>query len=324
MSSSISDSKRIAVLVSAVLLPLLAAEAGLRVVEPKISRDVETILEMPNVARKIRDSQDPAVLIIGNSIVRRGIPAAKLEDRLSKRLAGKVRVFKAVADATTSAEWPWILDHEFLDRGAVPDAILLGVVSHIIDDAAAMRVDRVGGFFSDWADGRELFRTEITGLDSRAAFVLSRISTAFRNREALKQRVLRHAVPGYEDLRKELNVAMRAERSAAAGAGAERSFRRLAKLATLAHDHGVPVVLVMFPRRPPSRFSLDASEKAAIERLGIELVDIRDGDWVQPELFMDEIHLNASGSRRFTDALAGPLAAVLARGRPDRFTGSPR
>jgi len=305
-----------------IVIPLLVAEVGLRLVEPRVSEDVATILEMPEVGVAMRDSEDPAILVLGNSYVRRGILGPQLERRLSDGLSGGAGVYMALADATTSAEWPWMLKHDFLDRGAVPDVIVLGILSHLIDDSADMRADRVGGYFSDWSDTGELFREDVTRLDARATLVLSHVSASFRNREAVKQRVLRNTIPGYERFRKELNAALKQQKAPEPGAEVEMSFRRLTKLVTLAREHGTAVVLVALPRNPPARFSFDPGERAALTELGIELIDLRDGDWVTTDLFMDESHLNPWGGERCTDALAGPLLEVLTRVRPDRFTRS--
>ncbi len=315
MSSFTSNSRNKWILILAAVA-ILSAEFTIRLFGTSLSVDLEHIRDLPLIAEDLKNAQDPTILFLGNSLTREGVDPTIVSSELHRRLSIPVHVSRAYPDDTSITEWPYALKHYFLDRGSKPDVLILSVGIHRLDDSRASRPHRLGGYYADLGDLKYLLRHDLLTLGDRIDFFLSYASSAFRNRTRVSKRILNFIVPDYREFARSVNTTIKLdEKPHQETDPSNQTFHRLEYLADLARSHGIHIILVAMPTRPPSFHEFQPEEIAMINHLGITLIDLREYPELTPEMFKDHVHLNERGaeihSRRLAEHLAKPLEAIL-------------
>ncbi len=324
--------------VLAVLLPALVLGLGLsRLLAPE---DAELSSAAALMETRMAEAQ-PEVVVVGNSLVARGIDQQLLAAGLAER---PVAVGKAWESGTWPANWYLFLKNRVYGEGHRPHAVVVGMAPKVlfqtdlgselsqrslVDHAGPYEPvvyrkvfgretpnpwlqrlrDRRGKVQDRWADW---LRAGSVGLlhGDRSQDLLTRgeavaapaLERVFQVDGAVDMSLHRRVIPVVEH---EREVRLEADGSVVAA-----SF--VPDLLDLAEEYGSKVVFVRMPMMPgtQARMSVDPLVEAEFVSLlnerGAAYVDMSGWDG-GPQLFDDGAHLSHAGSKAFTPALAAAL-----------------
>ena len=297
--------------VAFVLLVLLTVEFSIRATESRLSADLSTIRQFPQVAQSIADERaggKGTVLILGNSISREGIDPNILQAN-PDWVTANYTCQKAVADGTAVTDWYYTFKRYFVRPGKMPDVIVLPYEGknggHFRDDRLVVP-DRLGQFFCATADLPELLREDVTPFVDRADCLLSRSSLAFANRERIRKRCLDVVIPHYRHTAEWINDVQwdRAQSERDRNVGPQ-TFTRLERYNELAQRNNVQLILVAMPIAEP--YELGQRFRNFLMNKQIPLIDGREVAGVTAKMIPDGLHMNTAGSELFSEFLAKRL-----------------
>jgi hypothetical protein len=314
MSSSTSSSRGELAALAVAALALLAVEVGIRAVELELSRDLRHLRAIPELARELAGGEGLRVLFLGNSLTQAGVDVAVFESETAARGVEPLRATRVYPDDTTIVEWIHLFRRFFTDPELAPDVMVLSFSRWQVSDETDSHPERLGAFYSSAGDIPEIFSLDVTTFDTRTSFLLARFWAAYRNRERISRRVL-DAIPHYRDLARTVNLTLRAQKHPERERGEPMSYARLARLAELASEHDVRVILVAMPTKGP--WPLDPTLPGVAGELGLAWVDARDTAGLTPSMFRDGLHLTPEGARVYSRALAERLAPLLRNAEAD-------
>jgi hypothetical protein len=304
MSSSISSSRvlRALTVFLPVLAVMLAAEAGVRLFVRYRGEDMRHIAAIPRIAERLGRADGLRILFLGNSLTRSDLDL----DVIRQRLTGPVASERVYPDDTKIGEWYYAFKHYFVDSGRLPNLLVLGFVGRQVEDYGELEPSRMASAYGGLSNMNELFQRDITDFGSRAEFLLASVSTAFANRERVKNRVLDAVIPSYDSAATRMNHAMR---DRIARAEAPRTYRRLERLLDLAGEHRVHVVLVSMPQ--PDNYPVDDELLQRLRVRSATYLDCRQVAGITAGHFPDGYHLGPAGARVFSLVLGSQLSGVV-------------
>lgn len=310
MSSSTSVFKWPEARVLAVIaVSLLAVELALLATGARLSRDVENIKRISEVADDLKKREAPRVLFVGNSILLAGLDPGRFETAVADH-GGRVSVSMVHPDSSGATVWDYLLNRYFVERGALPeDVILVSGRRHLLDQSA--KTVELGGYYVSDADIPRFFSLENAGIDAAASFFLGRYSATARLRHRFSPRIFDFMLPHFQEnwilLHRPPGTGGKEEtigRSPPTLALAP--VRHLEAMARTLRERGVRLTVVQAPAREPYEIEPVVADLIATESL--QLADLREIPGIGPESFADLDHLNESGKVAFTAALASRLA----------------
>lgn len=308
MSSSTSSSKAIEWRVVAVLvLGLLVAEIAMRVLQPKLSRDVAELLRMPQTADELRAHTGHKVLLLGNSLTRCSIDKELLVDGL--RAQGRVdpKVFTFVPDGTSMTNWDYGLRRYFLHTGAVPDELLLGIGRLHLGDVGG-DASRLARFFVDDKDFSRAWREDLSSWEEKCEFLISRFSVLHSSRQRVKPHVFMRLIPHYFEVEQSINNQL-ATAQARSGDGviAAQTYRHLTSLLDSCQVAHLQTRVISIPLPEP----YDVADEAVrlIHNKGAKWLPVSNTPGLTQANFPDGYHLDPDGARVFTLRLLEAFAA---------------
>lgn len=277
---------------------LLVAEAGLRLGSTRLTADAQHIADMPALLVGLdADESPPDVLFVGNSITRRGIDLEVFADDLA------VNAVALHPDDTTIAEWPFLYDHFVASDGYRPDVVVVPFVQGQLRDDRPLNPDRIGRDYTAVADLFDRWR-EVDTFSERVDLTGSYASSVYGNRERVSRRFF-DLVPGYRDLARDINDLGVGDRDTSDDQQAG-TYERLRGLRDAVVAGGGRLVVVAMPTM--ADYDIEPELVAALDELGVALVDQRDADGLTPELFRDNLHLDDNGAALVTAAIRLDLA----------------
>lgn len=291
-------------------LSVLLCEAGIRLIGPGLSRDLEQIRAMPRIAAEFQPDRanQQRILFLGNSLFREGVDPELVESGLQQFSGGQYQVRRATADATGIPEWYYAFKRFFADAGQVPDVMVLGFAGdsggHFSDSRQVMP-DRLAQHYSRLRDIPELFRRDVTSFDQRCDFMAASVSWAWANRERVQKRVLDAVVPGYRTAAQRMNDAILPGR-VATQQESPAEYTRLKRLIALAQQHDVELVFLAIPIGRD--YEIDPGLSAVAGMFQIPLIDGRQVPGITHDLFPDGYHMNSAACERFSKFVAHALA----------------
>ena len=300
---------------SLVLALMLTVEVTLRSVESQLSGDVRQIQGIERVGTRLEaDTSDVKVLWLGNSMTAEGIDLSVADSILGRSTSYGISNYAVHPDGSGIPEWLYIATSDFFNRGAAPDLIVIPFAWNLLSDETPVEVARIGRWYlhsaSDWL---EFFGRDARGFEPRIHAVLANASTAFGNRDRIRNKIL-GLLPGYQEMAQELSRggATAGNGGSSQGAGYSRLYRLLAA----ARKTDTQVVLVAMPVREP--YSIDPSlQRLVDDASGVSLMDLREAEGIGPDSFRDGVHLLPDGARVVTASISERLTETLARGRAD-------
>lgn len=276
--------------VGCVLVALLAVEAGMRVMQDSLSKDLAHIRSGGEIAERVAGASGPSLLLLGNSLTREGISP----DLLRAEAGTGLSVEAYYPDGSSVNEWSYAYRRFFDYPGKQPDLLLIGFGrSHLFD--ADLSPERFGAYFCDVRDVGRYFRRHVHDLDGAARFLVARYSAAYAGRERVKPRVFSLLVPHYQEV---LPVLTARPRPSDDAEPRQREFRNLEELLGEAREAGTRVAMVAIPM--PDDYELPEAARRIIEDSGAVLVDARRLDGLDASDFPDDYHLGPDGAELLT------------------------
>ncbi len=276
----------------------IAAWAGLpRVsrIERRIDREIAeaaSIHRVPNAA--------PKVLIVGNSLLLRGVDFQNLKGSL----APGIEVRRLVVEGTNYLDWYYGLRKLFAE-GARPDVVVLNInAPQLITDA--FRGDYSAYRLVSMGDLTHLARDAGLNLTQTTSLFFAR-SSFFGTRVEIRKFLLSSLMPGFQELQGHLTqprewkfdpefIVMHAS-------------QRLASLRALSQEYGATFIYLIPAELKPS--TDDQALEEAGRQVSVQVLrPLAPGEAPARE-FMDGFHLNPQGAARYTTALSPLLKRVV-------------
>ncbi|MCB9742600.1 MAG: hypothetical protein H6740_08375 [Alphaproteobacteria bacterium] len=326
--------RTLASLALAVLMPILVVAAWAWAFTPE-----EEVFLPSKAALALEEelaADPPDVVLLGNSTLNHGVDEARLAEAIGLKVA-KLRV-----PASYSASWYAVLKNRVYANGYTPKLVL---VVAPLDHAAAVSWDsdptrperlrdqmgpdeplieeRVFGNASTWPplDASRDFADQIVD-----AVKYGTVGLFFRDsdEQGLVARGRATADPALErvfDIESGTDLGLfanalpvaRFDDTRTSGEGGDYDFKRgfMGEIMDLAQEHGSRMIFVRLPapesydgaRHDPA---LLAELEALLDEKGGALIDLSDMP-LPPLVFVDHVHMNATGRELFTDALARAL-----------------
>lgn len=284
---------------------VIAADLAFAAIVPRLSINSRTLAQHGERAERIAASERPTVLILGNSMSRDSIDAPRLRELLAEHGAD-VLVEHQPADASIPRDWYYEFANQFVERGAVPDALVLPVGDGRPFVRTKPPIEDLMQTFLRFDDLPTYFEvSETTDFDERLDVVCGCASALYCFRGRLQKRVLTELDPGYEHLR----TAMQSARPRRTGPPASNP-RWIEMIADLAREHDVRVIVVPLPTRDLNGRLRDTDREMA-ESFGWTILEPAADVPFSDEELPDGMHLVPEAKLRFTELLAEPLAEAL-------------
>lgn len=295
---------------------LVAVELAFSSFVPQLSANSRSLAKNPERAERILGAGDkPTVLLLGNSMGREGIDEDLLEELM--RGAGLDAVVEhQPADASIPRDWYYQLKNHYVERGAVPDVVVLPVgdgrpfvrTKRPIEDLMYTFLVRedLGDFFE---------YSEMDSFDDRSEVVLGFTSAMYCFRGRFQKRILTEIDPGYEGLRGAMNVTSAQGGGEAKAPPSNRNWVEL--IDKITRENGSSVVVIPMPTRALEG-RLPDSDRAIAREFGWHLVEPADGVRFPDDEIPDGLHLTAPARERFTEMLTPPLAAAITKSLAER------
>ena len=298
-----------------VMVVLLVIEVGIRVSEPRLSKDLETIRTFPAIAASLDSPQAEGrlrVLFLGNSLLREGVNTEIVAEEISRNSDQSAFVTKAPADGTGLVEWYYGFKNCFANSGHVPDVLVLGFEGDgggHLSDARNTDPAALGHLFCELSDVPEVMQHELSDFGDRIDFLLGSVSAAYANRERVQRRLLDAVIPNYRDTSNRMNDVMNERQSFERATLPKPTYERLKRLIEVADSHNVQVVFVALP--VPDEYVVDHGLLEVASKCEIPMIDARHIDGVQDEMFPDGLHMNSIAAARFSQVVGKQLAPSI-------------
>ncbi len=266
----------------------------------RISQQYEQALKI----RPAGTREPTSVLMVGNSLLLRGVEM----DRLKALTSSRMRIYPIFLEATGYYDWLYGLERLFR-RGVRPEVIVVGVgVNYFLE--SGVRQDYVPMLFLDARD--TLAVASDLNLDHTATsnLLLAHLSTFWDTRSAIRTQVLSRVVPHLQDLFSLIRPAPSIPQGREFDAIA---IPRLQRLRDLCESYGAKLILLV----PPTLSSENAVGQmaSAAHRVGVDVSVPLDPAALSAKFYdHDGMHLNSEGALLFTSALAKDLPERVATG----------
>lgn len=288
------------------------SEAAFRLAGHRLSKDVEHLQAIPQLAERLAETSSPGpkILFLGNSLTRYGVDEREVAAVFRAECGVTPRMLKIVPDNTALADWYYIYRNLFAGQNRAADILVIGFEGGHLRDAPSRHPDRLAQYHCGWSDWPDLCRFDLPDFESRAAFLLAQCSASFGNRDRVTRRVFDALIPGYRGGMERINATLRQS----AQADPHPHYERLRNLLELAEHDGVDVVLAAMP--VPEPYEFDAELLSLVNQSSVRLLDLRQVDTITHESFFDGLHMDATAAQAYSRALARALIATLPQPAP--------
>jgi hypothetical protein len=281
---------------------LLLLEAGARVFETRLSKDVQHLRELPAQAEKIRTAGKDVfkVLVLGNSLARCGVDVALLTTELKQQLQREVVVAVMHPDGSRIEQWTYGYRRYFEQTGAVPDVVLLITGRlHLTDQPPD--VSDMGAFYVSNKDVPVFMRSSKVGGEDAARFFAARSSALLAHADRVQPLLFYRFVPGYEGTAGRINRSKRSDSPLPPTQGLEPTCETLKFLANTLKSTGARLVIASVPM--PEPYDLPGTVLGTV--LGAHALLINTGRTLPllPDLFPDHYHLDELGAEQLTKVI---------------------
>ena len=290
-------------LVIALLVTVLVGELFLRSAEVRLSGNLAHIAEMPEIVTGTGNAEQPAVLLLGNSLTNNGMNVAWLQSK-----APGLRFGKVTPDATGLWDWQCILRNQVLGKD-VPAmrVVVIGFAWHLLSDRAAADPSRQGALFCRYDDLRSPSSIGLSGSPAIGEFMVARALHLYALRDTVRNQLFVKTIPYYQKFVSDGNEA-RAGGSTIPADSQTYAYSVLAGLAADLERKGIRLVVVAMPVQAPYEIDPALGDMAA--RGELQLLDYRSLQGISRSSFLDSMHLNPDGSEVLSQQLAQDLAAL--------------
>jgi hypothetical protein len=311
MNLSTSNFRSEVKVLAVVLLILAGIEITLRVFESRLSLDIVHINQLPSVAQKLALGEGKKILFLGNSRTRLGVDTNVIQTAFGEANL-PVTLARAYPDDTEIVDWYYIFKHFFVDAKTLPDVLVVGFGGRNLADTP-IRLEqprRIGRHFSSLSDSPNLFRYDLTTVGQRSEYLLSHALVSFANRERVRKRLLTLIIPGYQTLATTLNAPLLRPNTTdlATTKQSKVSYERLQRFIELAQSYNTQLLFVAMPEQ--TLYPLDTDLIDLLANQGVQFLDARRLQGLDETDFMDDIHVNSEGAKKYSAYLVPYLTKM--------------
>jgi len=303
--SSALKSPRVCAILLLVSLAItsLGSELAARDVFPRISRIRQRIETEHQAARRLKgDPQRPAILVVGNSLVERGVDIDSLRTQLPE-----YKLARFVVSDTSYFDWYYGVRRLFTE-GARPQTLVLGL------SARQLLTNRIEGNLSAnvlirTADIHRVARDLNQDNTALSNLYLDNLSAFFGGSAQFRKWLLASVLmPDLQNLAIALSPPSRPlpPSSEIISIGAAR----LRAISEVCRKNGVRFVLLVPPSPSAAEMQVEALKQAG-SLSGVDVLVPAEKEEFTADLFSDGLHLNRAGEGKFTLLLASSLKQRL-------------
>lgn len=315
MSSSTSSSKaapgRRVLLCLALLFVVLELFTRFKLFD--MSKDFRRFKAYPVQARELARSDGYRVALIGNSATDRGVDAEVFAAAMAEARGGPVAARKFVADQSRLNTWQYLLRRYFWKPGNQPDLLVINYYEANLEDGQEIEIGRLAQFFTRPDDWPVVLRHDVRELHQQVEFLISSGWATYAARERIKERVLKLAIPGYEEHAAQVNGVIFRHRKPSGARQGKRTYRTLRRVLDTARAHNARLCFVAYPTLLPEReypYEIDPEARRMIEAAGMNLVDLRKVPGLEPADYADEVHLKEEAMPFYSRKLAEAVGSI--------------
>ena len=302
--------------VAAVWLCLLMVEAGMRMVQSKLSVDLLHYAEMPERLTELSKSPPLRIWFVGNSLTREGVD----EDRFrstwvrQRQDSQNVTLARWNPDDTSIIEWRHLIADALRDRDKAPaEVLVLSYAQNQMADRTSVNARRLGSLYLNANNAADILRQDTTTFSSRSELFLSAGLSSFASAERFRTRILAKLVPHYEETAQRLNQAVTPELPPNTEG---RTYERLEQILDLVKSNDMRLVAVAIPTGEPFPIDPKLIELLRIHDSvhidGHQLMSRHDLPQLDPTHdFPDGYHMGEEAAERFSTALALEMSQRL-------------
>lgn len=281
-------------------LCILLAEGGMRLIEKRLSKDIEHIRSIPLMAETMRAHDGKKILVIGNSLTRCAIDPGIIRDQMIKDGARNPGLFFFYPDATSAANWDYGVRRYFLNAGCKPDEIFIGTGPRHLADRTGGDAARLGAFYVPRDQVMRALREDCPDYEQKAEFIIARFSILYASRSKVKPRLFGPLIPDYFDMEQWVNH--QRDPGGRSATTATDTFGHIDALLGLLREEKIPVHVFTIPQ--PEHYELAPEARRIIGDHAAKLHDLANIPSISAARFSDGYHLDAEGAVLFSSALA--------------------
>jgi hypothetical protein len=241
------------------------------------------------------------VLIVGNSLLKKGINLSQLNQELHPEYA----VTRFVVEDTNYLDWYYGVRRLF-HEGARPKAVILVLNARQLI-APEVHGDNFAQLLMDRRDLLDVKRTVASDNTVTSNLFFANLSRYYGMRSEVHKTFLLHLLPDFPDLAAKLRAP--AQPLAADDEIEKTAAARLKELSSLCSQYGAQFVFVV----PPSTVARDGSSaiQRAANQVGVQAFVPFHPQQLPSDLYSDGFHLNYRGAEIFTQAVGSGLRQLL-------------
>lgn len=304
---------------------LIAGEAIFRIVETRLSGNIDHMIHAPAILHQFASGSDGGhsekILVMGNSLTHNGVDTELLKSEWSAARGGDVEVFRYTPDGTFS--WDWYCMTSILRQMENPeiDHVVLGFAWHLLADQRQPEPSRLGGYLCPTSEISALYRFGMRDSAELGEFLMAKGFHLYASRDAVRHGILSRLVPDYEEVTQELlgTTGRDAGKESTEHSGQVLTYRIFRKLIENLKVSGARITLVAMPETNP--YTVDPEVLFLANDLGVEFLDYRLLPNITPDSFKDPIHLNRDGAGILTRKLSSDLFSAVHAGPAMSFEG---
>lgn len=272
----------------------------MRLIEKRLSKDIEHIRSIPQMAERMRAHAGKKILFIGNSLTRCAIDPGIIRDQMARDGARDPGLFFFYPDATSAANWDYGVRRYFINAGCKPDEVFIGTGPRHLADRPGGDATRLGAFYVPGDQVMRALREDCPDYEQKTEFVFARFSILYASRAKVKPRIFGPLIPDYFDMEQWIN--RQRDPGARDASPATDTFHHLEALLAMLQNENIPAHVFTIPQ--PEHYDLAPEALRIISDHAARLHHAANIPGITAARFSDGYHLDAGGAALFSRALA--------------------
>lgn len=267
---------------------LVALELLLYFIEEKLSVNIRHYNAIEDIVSSLENRN--STLILGNSLVRRGINKEQIQSQTDELSIGII-----YPDDTTITEWYWIFKSKILANSNI-NTLAISFVGEQLSDSPiqSQNIARIGSLISS----RELIdvtQFEDFDLGESMKLILTHFSKLFSLQEQINRRIL-DLLPSYRHAARTINNSLSNNTKRTSN---KKTYKHLSELVKLCKKHKLKLVVIAMPQ--PKRYSIEEGVLTMKENGDLEILDAQNTENITNNDYLDGYHLNHKGARKLSN-----------------------
>jgi len=278
-------------LIISVVIVILIIEIILRVIEPKISKDIVHYNQMDKIVKSLDDEKN--ILFLGNSLTRHGINKHVFQSNLKDFKIGLI-----YPDDTTIIEWFWIFTTKIKKNKEIKKLIIPFAPGQLDDRILNTENLNKLSRLVPTSYLIELINKENLSFNQSFTLILSHFSVLYGSKEKIQRRVL-DILPFYRESIQKINNTLKKNNVATK---AMPTNRHLFELINSAMKQNMKLIFVEVPL--PSKYKTKDNIINIFKKFSnIKFITNDNFQDIKENDFLDGYHLNEKGSLKFSKKL---------------------